>query len=115
MTKVFTGILPFLAIHVFCCGTLLFFLISSGYLLVLSNEGRNKIFLLPILILLGFLIWYYRRHGKCCQNKGYKSLSDHILSIFLYFAFSFLLGIAFIIYIFIPWWIPNYQGGMLLP
>ncbi|OGG15367.1 hypothetical protein A3D77_07545 [Candidatus Gottesmanbacteria bacterium RIFCSPHIGHO2_02_FULL_39_11] len=49
MKKVITGILPFLALHLFCCGTLLFFLISSGYLLILREEGRNKIFLSLVL------------------------------------------------------------------
>jgi len=115
MKKIFGAFIPFLVFHLFCCGTLLLFLISTGYLFTLRNEGRNKTFLLPILLISGLLFWYYRRHGRCCQNKGYKSFGDNILSILLYFSFSFLLGIAFMIYIFIPWWIPNYKGGMLLP
>jgi len=50
------GIIPFILIHIFCCGTLLVLLISSGYLLKLSNEGQNRFLLIPALIAL-VLVW----------------------------------------------------------
>lgn len=114
--KKFAGVtIPFLFFHVLCCGALLFFLISSGYLLLLTNEGRGKTFLIPALLLGGLFLWLHHRHGKCCEKKGFKTFGDHTLSIILYITFSIIFGIAFMIYVFLPWWIPNYQGGPLLP
>lgn len=115
MKKFIGSVIPFLLFHLFCCGALLIFLTTSGYLLLIRNEGRNKTFLIPILLLGGlffFLHWYF---GKCCEKKDHKTFGDHTILIILYIAFSFLLGIAFMIYVFIPWWIPNYTGGFLLP
>lgn len=115
MKKVATGIIPFLFMHLMCCGALLFFLISGGYLLLLRQEGSNKIFLIPALLLSGGLFWLYRYHGRCCDKKDRKTFGDHIISYSLYIFFSMILGFIFIIYVFIPWWIPNYKGGILLP
>ncbi|MBI2086131.1 hypothetical protein HYT74_02200 [Candidatus Daviesbacteria bacterium] len=42
--------IPFVLMHLLCCGGLLFLLISSGYLLILRQEGTNKIFLIPFLL-----------------------------------------------------------------
>lgn len=109
------GFIPFIFMHFLCCGALLIFLISGGYLLLLRQEGSNKIFLLPALILTGGLFWLYRYHGKCCDKKGHRTWKDKILNYLLYIVFSMVLMFIFIIYVFIPWWIPNYKGGMLLP
>jgi len=114
--KKFVGtVIPFFFFHLICCGAFLIFLTTSGYLLLLRKEGTNKTFLIPALFLGGvffFLHWYY---GRCCDKKGQRNLGDHALLIFLYIAFSLIFGIAFMIYIFIPWWIPNYKGGFILP
>jgi len=113
--KVVGGFIPFIFIHLFCCGALLFFLISGGYLLLLRQEGSNKTFLIPALLLSGGIFWLYRYHRKCCRKKEYKSYGDHVVSYSLYILLSMILGFIFIIYVFIPWWIPNYKGGILLP
>lgn len=115
MRKVVAGIIPFLFTHFLCCGALLFFLISSGYLLLLRQEATNKIFLLPALVFGGIIFGLYRYHGKCCQAKGHKSYGDQIVSFMLYVSLSMILGLLFMIYVFLPWWIPNYKGGILLP
>ncbi len=114
--KKFVGAaIPFLLFHILCCGGLLFLLVSSGYLLILRQEGTNKIFLIPLLLLGGVTFWFYRYYGNCCRKKGYKTFGDHFFTFLLYFFFSFILGMIFMIYVFIPWWIPNYKGGFLLP
>lgn len=104
-----------LVFHIFCCGALLGVLIASGSLFFLRQEGRNQVFLLPALGLAIVVFWWQRHHSHCCEEKGEKSLGDHFVSLALSLFFSLLLGTIFIVYVFIPWWIPNYQGGMLLP
>lgn len=115
MKKIAGFAIPFLFQHLICCGALLFFLASSGYLLILRQEGDKKMFLLPSLAISAVLIFLYRYYGMCCERKGHKSLVDRVVLIFLYLIFSFLLGLIFMIYVFIPWWIPTYKGGLLLP
>lgn len=115
MRKAAGAVIPFLFMHLICCGALLFFLATSGYLLILRQEGSNKIFLIPALLLSGGLLWLYRYHGNCCMKKGNKSYGDNIVRFSLYLFISMILGFIFIIYVFIPWWIPNYKGGILLP
>lgn len=119
MKKMIASFLPILILPFTCtlllCGAAIAFLVSSGSLLLLREEGRNKVFIIPLLLLAAFLLWLRHYHGKCCQEKSSKSFGDYTLSLFLYMLFSMVIGIAFIIYIFIPWWIPNYQGGPLLP
>ena len=115
MRKFIGTTIPFFFFHLICCGALLIFLTTSGYLLLIREEGRNKTFLIPILLLGGlflFLHWYY---GRCCDKKNHKTLGDYSILVILYISFSFLIGAAFMIYVFIPWWIPNYKGGFLLP
>ena len=73
----------------------------------MREEGRNKYFLFPILILGGLFFYLYHRNEKCCGNR--------FLTIVLYIGFSLIFGVAFMVYVFIPWWIPNYKGGYLLP
>lgn len=115
MKKIVGFAIPFLIQHLICCGAFLFFLVSSGYLLLIRQEANNKIFLLPALLFSGALIILYHYYGSCCSKKGYKSLLDRVFLIMLYLIFSFTLGLIFMTYIFIPWWIPNYKGGFLLP
>lgn len=114
--KKFIGsVIPFLIFHVFCCGSLLFLLISTGYLLALRQEGTNKVFLIPLILLGVIVFWLYHHHGNCCRKQEHKTFRDYFLTFLLYFTFSFIFGLIFMIYVFIPWWIPNYQGGFLLP
>ena len=119
MKKSLVSLLPTLALPAFCCvllcGAFLIFLVSSGALLILSDESRNKTFLIPLLLLVAFLFWLRSYYNKCCDRKGLKSFRDHTLTLILYLAFLVLVGLIFVVYIFIPWWIPNYQGGPLLP
>ena len=113
--KFFGASIPFLLFHILCCGGLLFLLVSSGYLLILRQEGTNKVFLIPLLILGGLSFWLYHHYGNCCKKKGHKTLSDYFITFLLYFTFSLIFGFILMIYVFIPWWIPNYKGGFLLP
>ena len=114
--KHFIGsIIPFLFFHLVCCGGFLIFLTTSGYLLLVRREGSSKLFLLP-LVGLGILFFtLYRRQVKHCNIKNHSTVMDHGIIMITYVLFSLFLGIAFMIYVFIPWWIPNYQGGALLP
>lgn len=95
----------FTGLCVVMCGAAIGFLISSGWLLFLADEGQRKIFLLPALIILSALYFIY---------KKYKHKSK-ILHIVLYLTISVFLSAIFMLYIFIPWWLPDYTGGPLLP
>lgn len=115
MKKFTPFIIPFFLQHVLTCGVLLFYLVSSGYLLLLRQEADNKIYLLPGLMITGLLFIVFRNVDSNCEKNGHRSLRDYCLLFFLYGIFSILLGIVFMIYIFLPWWLPNYKGGPLLP
>lgn len=115
MKHFMTAVTTFFATHVLCCGVLLTFLMSSGYLLLLRQEADKRWFLLPMVLLGTFFFWMYYDHGKYCKEKGEKTISDHFWLVILYIAFSGIASMVFIVYIFIPWWIPNYKGGTLLP
>lgn len=115
MKKVFGTTVPLILFHLICCGGFLIFFTSSGYLLIIREEGRSKTLLIPTLILGGFLFFLYWYSGKCCREKGNETLGDSVFLIILYISLSLLFGIGFMIYVFIPWWIPNYKGGFLLP
>lgn len=103
MKKALGVAIPFLITHLICCGGLLFFLVTSGYLLLLYNESQNKIFLLPALILLGLSAWQLPK------------IENRYLRLTLYILIYALTSYLFIVYLFIPWWIPGYRGGPLLP
>lgn len=103
MKKLIGGAIPFVIIHFICCGSILIYLIGSGYLLKLTNESQNKYLLIPSLLLLSFAWWRLRK-----QNTG---LLKVLLLIVIYLITSY----VFIVYLFIPWWIPGYNGGPLLP
>ena len=115
MKKVFGIIIPFTLQHLICCGAFLFFLVSSGLLFRFSQEGQNRIYLLPVLLFAALLVFIYFYYGKCCKQKGHKTFLDHSILLLLYLLISFVVGIIFMIYIFIPSWIPGYRGGPLLP
>lgn len=115
MKKFIGSALPFLLFHLVCCGGLIIFLATSGYLLLIRQEGDKKQFLTPLLILGGLFFWLHRRYNTHCRRKGCKTFADYVILIVFYITFSILLGLAFMIYVFIPWWIPGYKGGLLLP
>lgn len=114
--KHFIGsIIPFLIFHIVCCGGFLIFLTTSGYLLLVRQEGSNKLFLLPLLALSIVFFIIYIRKLRHCKIENHSSMMDKGIIVITYALFSIMLGIAFMIYVFIPWWIPGYQGGALLP
>lgn len=115
MKKFFGSTIPFLLFHLVCCGGFIIFLATSGYLLIIRQEGDKKRFLLPLLLLGGLFFFLHHSYNKHCDKKGCKTLEDYFILILFYITFSFLLGLAFMIYVFIPWWIPGYKGGLLLP
>ncbi|MBI4225557.1 hypothetical protein HY612_00415 [Candidatus Roizmanbacteria bacterium] len=115
MKKFIGSVVPFFFFHLVCCGAFLIFLTTSGYLLLIRQEGDKKLFLLPLLIVGGLFFFLHSYWGRCCEKKGHKSFGDYIFLLTLYVVFSFIFGITFMIYVFIPWWIPNYKGGFLLP
>ncbi len=115
MRKITGVVIPFLFQHLLCCGAFLFFLMSSGYLLMIRQEADKKLFLLPAIVATALLIGLYWHYNRCCRSKGNNSMLSYGLLFLLYILISFVVGILFMIYIFIPWWIPNYKGGPLLP
>lgn len=115
MKKFFGSVVPFLLFHLVCCGGLIIFLASSGYLLLATQEGEKKQYLIPLLLLGGIAFLVHNIYGKHCEKKGHIDILDRIILILFYIAFSAIFGIAFMIYVFLPWWIPGYKGGLLLP
>lgn len=97
------------------CGAAIGLLISSGWLLFFTNEGRNKTFLIPFLIAFAVAILMYIENKKACHQKGFSTTGDKVWGMILFMLLSGLITIIFTLYIFIPWWIPNYRGGFLLP
>ncbi len=112
MKKAIGGIIPFVVIHLICCGSILVFLTGSGYLLKLYNESQNKLFLIPSLISL-WLAWRLLNH-KDSDCKHQKNLGEILWRIFLFIILYTVTSYIFITYLFIPWWIPGYTGGPLL-
>lgn len=115
MKKFIGSVVPFFLFHLICCGALIIFLATSGYLLLIRQEGDKKTYLIPLLLLGALSFFIYNRYSKRCDQKGCKTTGDWMILIVFYIAFSFLFGLAFMIYVFIPWWIPGYKGGLLLP
>lgn len=114
--KKFVGsAIPFFFFHLVCCGSLLILLTTSGYLLFIRQEGNRKLLLIPLLLLGIILFFLHSYWGSCCKRKGHTSWKDYVLLTILYIGFSLIFSLAFMIYLFIPWWIPNYRGGFLLP
>mgnify|MGYP001580419232 FL=1 len=101
--------------HLICCGALLYFLWSSGLLLVIAREGRSRVFLIPILVIGLIFFVIHRNHKKACKADGHFDLADKILNFLFFLGFYVMISLAFIVYIFIPWWIPGYEGGLILP
>lgn len=115
MKKFIGSVVPFLFFHLICCGGIIIFLATSGYLLLIRQEGDKKIYLIPLLLMGALSFFIYNRYTKHCDRKGCKTILDWLILIAFYTTFSVIFGLAFMIYIFIPWWIPGYRGGLLLP
>ena len=113
--KIFGGLVPFLATHLLCCGAALYFLWSSGLLLVMAREGRNRIFLMPMLAVGVVFFFIGRKHKKSCQMEGHYGWGDKLVNFLFFVGFYLMISLAFMVYVFIPWWIPGYEGGLLLP
>jgi len=114
--KHFIGsIIPFLLFHIVCCGGVLIFLSTSGYLLLVRQEGTSKLLFLPLLAFSILFFVIYIRKMKQCKMKNHSTMMDKAIIGITYVLFSIMLGIAFMVYVFIPWWIPGYKGGTLLP
>jgi len=97
------------------CSALLGVLITSGALLLFANEGRNKTFLIPLVLLFAFFVYAYFENKKTCHQKGFTTFGDKMWGMVVFMLVSLVFSLLFMLYVFIPWWIPNYQGGKLLP
>lgn len=115
MKNIWLPVVAFFSTHFLCCGALLAFLITSGYLLAFHHIGVERKFFIPALIISVILFFIYREYNKCFKEVNRKTFFDRIAIFVLYLAFSFSIGIIFMIYFFLPWWLPNYTGGFLLP
>ena len=104
-----------LGICTLMCGATIRLLISSGWLIFFADEGRSKTFLIPALIAFAIVIFMYIENKKSCHQKGFSTTTDKMWGIILFMLLSGLITVLFTLYVFIPWWIPNYQGGFLLP
>jgi len=115
MKNIWLPIVTFFSTHLLCCGAVLGILITSGYLLTFHHIGEEKKFFIPALIVVVVLFFVYREYKKCCNEIGRKTFFDYIVIFTLYFALSIFSGLIFMIYFFLPWWLPDYNGGFLLP
>ena len=97
------------------CGATIGILISSGLLLLVADEGRSRGFLVPLLVALGVTIYIYIMNKKSCHRGGSFTTKNKMLSMMLFMLISGLISLLFTIYLFIPWWIPDYRGELLLP
>ncbi|HKY74228.1 MAG TPA: hypothetical protein VJ246_02875 [Patescibacteria group bacterium] len=115
--KSIASMIPMLIMHVLCCGTMLYFLMTSGYLLFIRQEGEKKVWLIPILVFSTGLIIMSNMYAKktCIHGDGERTFSQNIFRFVMICLVSLMLSILFMVYLFIPWWIPNYTGGFLLP
>lgn len=98
-------VFSFFGFCILMCGTFAGILVSSGWLLLFTNEGQSKVFLIPLLILLAVTYFGYKRTE--CDHK--------ISHAILYILMSLVVSALVMLYIFIPWWLPSYEGGPLLP
>lgn len=97
------------------CGAAIGILTSSGILLLLANESRNKIYLIPALIAFASAIYLYFRNKKACRRKEFLTAKDKMCGMMLFMFIFIMIVIILTIYFFIPLWIPDYEGGVLLP
>src|SRR3989344_7719236 len=104
MKNIWLPIVTFFSTHLLCCGALLAFLITSGYLLTFHHIGAEKKFFIPAAEEAIVLFFVYREYKKCCNEVGRKTLLDRMVIFGLYIAFSISLGLIFMIYFFLPWW-----------
>lgn len=97
------------------CGATIGILISSGILLLLANESRDKIYFIPALIVFAIAIYLYKRNKKACRRKEFLTAKDKMCGMMLFMFIFIMIVIILTIYFFIPLWIPDYKGGVLLP
>ncbi|OGD71929.1 hypothetical protein A2703_00915 [Candidatus Collierbacteria bacterium RIFCSPHIGHO2_01_FULL_50_25] len=115
MKKIVGLVIPFLATHVLCCGALLYFLWSTGLLISIAREGRSRVYFLPIFIIGLVFFWLHRSHKKACHLEGHFRWGDRVVNFLFFLTFYLMMSLVFIVYVFIPWWIPGYDGGLILP
>lgn len=103
------------ALCVVMCGAFIGVLVASGSLLILANEGKNKTFLIPAIIAFVVSVYAYIENKRTCHRKGFMTTGDRVWGMMTFMFVSIIFSILFTLYVFIPWWIPNYKGGFLLP
>lgn len=115
MKKALGAALPFLMMHALCCGTVLVFLVSSGYLLALRQEGSTRTWLFALLGVFFATLALQTWHRHHCAQAALSGKKHDVMRIAFSIVISLMLSLMFMVYVFLPWWIPNYNGGMLLP
>jgi len=97
--KHFIGsIIPFLLFHIVCCGGFLIFLTTSGYLLLVRQEGTDKLFLLPLLAISIIFFALYMRKIKQCKMKNHSTMMDK----------------GIIVMVLLLWFMCSFPGGFLI-
>ena len=110
-----TQIFAQIGICALICGATIGILFSSGLLLLVADEGRRRSFLLPILGALAITVYLSIINERSCHQRGLPATKNKMLSMMLFMLLSGLISLLITIYVFIPWWIPDYKGGLLLP
>ena len=103
------------AIHLAVCGGAIIILASSGWLLVLSTEARNKTVLIPLLLLTAASYWLYRRQRDRCETPKGRTVGNKVAKYGLSVLWVILLTFVLVTYVVIPLWLPGYTGQGLLP
>ena len=106
--------LPTVFIGAFCCGGAILLLASSGWLLVLSTEARERHILLPLILLTIATIWLWRRQAGRCDLPGRTPKKYRYARDGLYLLWLLLIGVILAVYLFVPFWVPGYTGGTIL-
>lgn len=101
------------AIHLAVCGGAIIILASSGWLLVLSTEARNKTGLIPLLLLTAASYWLYRRQRDRCEQPKGRTLGNNVVKYGLSMLWVTLAVFVVFTYVVIPLWLPDYAGGLL--
>ena len=113
--KIIGGLVPFLATHLFMLWSVALFSLEFGVTprygkrgkksgISDTNAGRGVVFSLSD-----------GNIKKSCQMEGHYGWGDKIVNFFFFLGFYLMISLAFMIYVFIPWWIPGYEGGLILP
>lgn len=115
MKKLIASTIPMFFMHILCCGAVLYFLMTSGYLLVIRQEGNSKIWFIPLIVSTVVLVTLITVYRKRTKKDGCCTVTQNVIHFGMSCLVFLLLSILFMVYFFIPWWIPNYRGGFLLP